>query len=168
MKLSRITEMYLERIFNDMKREDMNVIKRNLKRMNRPELVETLLTNTMDNVWISADSLFEFIRNATNDTFEKIYVITNVKSDNRDDVVKEYCFKVNIDDYGDLTITIECNVEGLTWTSKEYLDYMVERGYMRHSENKKSERYNIPFRYKAKFSRTVSLDSIREYILKSE
>lgn len=165
--MNRITEMYLERVFQDMRQEDMLVIKRNLKRMIRPELVETLLTNTVNNVWIGSDSLLEFIRNATNDTFEKVYNVSNVKSDNKDNT-NEYCFKVNIDDYGDLTITIECDVEGLTWTSKEYLDYMVERGYMRHCENKRSERYDIPFRHGMRFSRTVSLGSIRGYILASE
>lgn len=168
MKMNRITELYLERVFRDMRQEDMLVIKRNLKRLMRPELVETLLTNTVNNVWISADSLSEFISGATNDTFEKVYSVANVKSDNKDNT-DEYCFKVNIDDYGDLTITIECDVEGLTWTSKDYIDYMVERGgFMRHSESKRTERYNIPFRHKIRFSRTVSLDSIRKYVLASE
>lgn len=166
--MKKITEMYLERVFNDMKREDMNIIKYNLKRMIRPDLVETLLTNTTDNVWISADSIFELIRNATKDTFEKVFKVMNVKSDNRDNVVKEYCFKVGIDDFGDLIITIECDVEGLAWTSEEYIDYMVKKNYMRYSENKKCERYNVPFRHERKFTKIFNLNDIKEHILKSE
>lgn len=166
--MKKITEMYLERVFSDMKHEDMSIIKRNLKRMTHPELVETLLTNTIDNVWISADSVFELVCNATKCMFEKIFKITNLKSDSRDDVVKEYCFKVGIDEYGDLIITIECDIEGLAWTSEECIDYMVKNNYMRYSDNKKSERYNIPFRYERKYTNTFNLDSIREHILKSE
>lgn len=163
--MKKITELYLERVFNDMRREDMNVIKRNLKRI-RPDLVEALLTNTTDNVWISADSILKLVCNGTKETFEKVFKIKDVKSDNRDNAV--YCFKVGISDFGDLTITIECDVEGLAWTSEENIEYMAKKSYMRYSENKRSERYNIPFRYEVKFARTFSLDSIKEYILKSE
>lgn len=166
--MKRITEMYLERVFDDMKREDMDIIKRNLKRAIHPELVETLLTNTVDNVWISADSVFELVCNETKGTFEKVFKVINVKSDDRDNVVKEYCFKVGIDEFGELIIVIECNVEGLSWTSEDYIDYMARNNYMKYSENKKSERYNIPFRREMKFTRTFSLGSIREHILKSE
>lgn len=166
--MNRITELYLERVFRDMRQEDMLVIKRNLKRMIRPELVETLLTNTTDNVWISADSIFELIRNATKDTFEKVFKVMNVKSDNRDNVVKEYCFKVGIDDFGDLIIAIECDVEGLAWTSEEYIDYMAKKNYMKYSENRKCERYNVPFRHERKFTKIFNLGDIRKYILKSE
>lgn len=166
--MEKITEMYLERVFSDMKHEDMSIIKRNLKRMIHPELVETLLTNTADNVWISADSIFELVCNETKGMFEKVFKVMNVKSDNRDDVVREYCFKVDIDEFGDLIIVIECNVEGLSWTSEDYIDYMTRNNYMKYSENKRSERYNIPFRREMKFTRTFRLDSIREHILKSE
>lgn len=166
--MKKITELYLERVFDDMKREDMNVIKRNLKRLGRPDLVEALLTNTTDNVWISADDVFKLVCKATKDTFEKVFKVMNVKSDNRDNVVREYCFKVGIDDFGDLTITIECDVEGLAWTSEEYIDYMTKKNYMRYSENKKSERYNIPFRHRVNITRTFNLNDIKEYILKSE
>lgn len=165
--MRRVTELYLERVFNDMKREDMNVIKRNLKRI-RPDLVEALLTNTTDNVLISADSILKLVCNETKDIFEKVFKVTNIKSDNKDNVVNEYYFKVGIDDFGDLTVIIECDVEGLAWTSEENIDYMAKKGYMRYLENKKSERYNVPFRREIKFTRTFSLDSIKEYILKSE
>lgn len=166
--MRRVTELYLERVFNDMRREDMNVIRDNLKRMIRPDLVETLLTNEIDSVWISADSIFEMIRNATKDTFEKVFKIANVKSDNMDDVVKEYRFKVGIDDFGDLIITIECDVEGLAWTSEEYIDYMSKKSYMKYSENRKCERYNIPFRHERKFTKIFNLNDVRKHVLKSE
>lgn len=166
--MKKITEMYLERVFNDMKHEDMSTIKRNLKRMTRPELVETLLTNTTDNVWISADSVFELVRDAAKGTFEKIFKITDLKSDGRDDAVKEYCFKAGINEYGDLIITIECDIEGLAWTSEEGIDYMVRNHYVRYSDNRKSERCSIPFRYGRKFTNTFNLNNIREHILKSE
>lgn len=166
--MKKITEMYLERVFDDMKREDMDVIKRNLKRLCNEDIIETLLTNKVDNIWISADSIFELVRNATKDTFEKLFKIKNVKSDNRDDVVKEYCFKVSISDFGDLIITIECDVEGLAWTSEEYIEYMVRKNYVKYSENRKSERYNVPFRLERKFTKTFNLNDIKKHILKSE
>lgn len=165
--MRKITELYLERVFNDMRREDMNIIKANLKRLCNADLTEVILTNTVDNVWIDMDSIFELVRNGTKDTFEKVFKVTNVRSDNRDNA-KVCCFKVGIDDFGNLTITIECNVEGLAWTSEENIEYMAKKSYMRYSENKKSERYNIPFRREMKFTRTFNLDSIKEYILKSE
>lgn len=166
--MKKIAEMYLERVFDDMKREDMNVIKHNLKRLVRPDLAETLLVNTIDNVWISADSIFELIKSTMKDRFEKVFKVINVESYDRDKVVKEYCFKVEIDDFGELVIAIEGSIEGLAWTSEEYINYMIEKNYMRYSENKKSERYNIPFRYERQFKQVFNLNDIRNYILKSE
>ena len=166
--MKKITEMYLERVFDDMKREDMNVIKYNLKRLCNIDIIETLLTNEVDNVWLNADSIFELVSKHTTSVFEKLLKVKDVKCDNIDTVVNEYCFKVGIDNFGSLIITIKCNVEGIAYTTEEYIDYLAKNGVVRYSESKRNGKYNIPFVYRKEFSRDFSLDSIREHILKSE
>lgn len=166
--MRKITEMYLERVFDDAKREDMNVIKANLKRLCNADIIEALLTNEIDNVWLNTDSIFELVSEHTTGVFEKLLKVKDVKCDNVDTVVNEYCFKVGIDSFGSLIITIKCNVEGLAYTTEEYIDYLAKNGVVRYFENKRTEKYNIPFVYRREFSRDFSIDNIREHILKSE
>lgn len=166
--MKKIVEVLLDRMIEDAKTCDLNLIRDNLKRVESDSFVETIITNTVSSIWLSADGLFEIVNDSIKDNVYKLLKIYNIVYKDCDKVAKEYCFNVNIDSTGDLYFTLKCDVDSLVYTSASAFDDYIKSGYLRSRCKRPDYSEPILFKHVKTSEMRFYVHNIRKHILRSE
>lgn len=168
--MKKIVEVLLDRMISDAKTCDLNLIRDNLKRVESDSFVETIITNTIRNVWLSADGIYEIINDyVRNNTYKLLSVYNIATCTNTDKVAKEYCFDVSISSCGDLYINIKCDIDVLIYTRESAFDDYVKGSYLRTRSSKPEYGSDsVLFKHKETVDTRFYVGNIHKHILRSE
>lgn len=167
--MKKIVEVLLDRMISDAKTCDLNLIRDNLKRVESDSFVETIITNTVRNVWLSADGVYEIINDYVRSNTYKLLSVYNIATCTNTDKAA-YCFGISIGSCGDLYINIKCDIDVLIYTRESAFDDYVKGSYLRARSNKPEYGSDsVLFKHKETIDTKFYIDSnIRKHILRSE